>query len=138
MTDITAKPFDWNDNLSKEAIEDFEGIQKDLPYCTCQNIGMALAKLELLEKQGCKVIDPSGSSSENPNKSEIMTGWIPVSERLPEIHQDVLLSFRSLDVEVGFRGKTEPYYYCHGGYIEPQNVLAWQPLPEPYKAEGGE
>ena len=52
MTDITAKPFDWNDNLSKEALEDFEGIRKDLPYCTCQNIGMALAKLELLEKQG--------------------------------------------------------------------------------------
>lgn len=52
MTDITAKPFDWNDNLSKEALEDFEGIQKDLPYCICQNIGMALAKLELLEKQG--------------------------------------------------------------------------------------
>ena len=51
MTDITAKPFDWNDNLSKEALEDFEGIQKDLPYCTCQSIGMALAKLELLEKQ---------------------------------------------------------------------------------------
>jgi len=58
MTDITAKPFDWNDNLSKEALEDFEGIQKDLPYCTCQNIGMALSKLELLEKQGCKVIEP--------------------------------------------------------------------------------
>lgn len=70
MIDITAKPFDWNDNLSKEAIEDFEGIQKDLPYCTCQNIGMALAKLEQLEKQGCKVIDPSGSSSEKPNKCE--------------------------------------------------------------------
>ena len=52
MTDIIAKPFDWNDNLSKEALEDFEGIRKDLPYCTCQNIGMALAKLELLEKQG--------------------------------------------------------------------------------------
>ena len=122
MTDITAKPFDWNDNLSKEAIEDFEGIRKDLPYCICQNIGMALAKLELLEMQ----------------MQEPKTGWIPVSERLPEIHQDVLLSFRSLDVEVGFRGNTEPYYYCHGDYIEPQNVLAWQPLPEPYKAEGSE
>ena len=58
MTDITAKPFDWNDNLSEEAIETFESIRKDLPYCTCQNIGMALAKLELLEKQGCKVIEP--------------------------------------------------------------------------------
>ena len=55
MTDITAKPFDWDDNLSKEALEDFEGIRKDLPYCTCQNIGMALAKLELLEKQGQKL-----------------------------------------------------------------------------------
>lgn len=64
--------------------------------------------------------------------------WIPVSERLPEIHQDVLLSLRSLDVEVGFRGNTEPYYYCHGDYIEPKNVLAWQPLPEPYKEEGSE
>jgi hypothetical protein len=70
MTDITAKPFDWNDNLSKEAIEDFEGIQKDLPYCTCQSIGMALAKLELLEKQGCKVIEQSGNSSEKPNKTD--------------------------------------------------------------------
>lgn len=55
MIDITAKPFDWNDNLSKEALEDFEGIRKDLPYCTCQSIGMALAKLELLEKQGRKL-----------------------------------------------------------------------------------
>lgn len=68
------------------------------------------------------------------NKGE----WIPVTERLPEIHQYVLLSLRSLDVEVGFRAETEPYFYCHGAdgcYVEPQNVLAWQPLPEPYKAE---
>lgn len=62
--------------------------------------------------------------------------WIPVSERLPEIHQVVLLSLRSLDIEVGFRAETEPYFYCHGVdgcYVEPQNVLAWQSLPEPYK-----
>ena len=70
MTDITAKPFDWNDNLSEEAIESFESIRENLPYCTCQSIGMALAKLELLEKQGCNVIDPSVSSSEKPNKCE--------------------------------------------------------------------
>lgn len=55
MTEIKVEPFDWNDNFSEVALEDFTGIQKDLPYCTCQNIGMALAKLELLEKQGCKV-----------------------------------------------------------------------------------
>ena len=86
-----------------------------------------------------KPICPSaGIDCEDCPAYEPKTGWIPVSESLPEIHQDVLLSLRSLDVEVGFRGNTEPYYYCHGGYIEPQNVLAWQPLPEPYKAEGSD
>lgn len=72
------------------------------------------------------------SSSENPNK------WIPCSERLPEIHQDVILSLRSLDVEVGYRAETEPYFYCHGAdgcYIDPKNVLAWMPLPKPYQPE---
>lgn len=65
-------------------------------------------------------------------------GWIPCSERLPEIHVDVILSLRSLDIVVGFRAETEPYFYCHcadGCYVDPQNVIAWMPLPEPYKAE---
>lgn len=53
--EIKVSPFDWNDNLSELALEDFSAIQKKLPYCTAQSIGMALAKLELLEKQGCKV-----------------------------------------------------------------------------------
>lgn len=52
---LKEEPFSWNDNLSEIALEDFSMIQKDLPYCTCQTIGMALAKLELLEKQECKV-----------------------------------------------------------------------------------
>lgn len=71
----------------------------------------------------------------NLNALEQESKWVPVSERLPEIHQDVLLSFRSLDVAVGFRATTEPYFYCQGDYVEPQNVLAWMPKPEPYKEE---
>lgn len=58
--EITSKPFDWNDNMSEIAQEDFSMIQKNLPYGTATSIGMALAKLELLEKQGCKV-DPQES-----------------------------------------------------------------------------
>lgn len=54
------KPFDWNDNMSEIAQEDFSRIQKSLSYGTATTIGMALAKLELLEKQGCKV-DPQES-----------------------------------------------------------------------------
>lgn len=57
MTEFTIKsePFDWDDNLSEVAQEDFSLIQKNLPYGTATTIGLALAKLEMLEKQGCRV-----------------------------------------------------------------------------------
>lgn len=63
MIEIIAKPFDWNDNMSEIAQEDFLQIQKSLSYGTAMTIGMALAKLELLEKQGCKV-EPQERSDE--------------------------------------------------------------------------
>lgn len=59
--EIIVKPFEWNDNMSEVAQEDFSKIQQDLSYGTATSIGMALAKLELLEKQGCKVIDGGDS-----------------------------------------------------------------------------
>ena len=55
MEEIIEMPFDWNDNFSEIAQEDFSMIQKRLPYGTASSIGMALAKLKLLEDQGCKV-----------------------------------------------------------------------------------
>lgn len=157
MTDLIlySKPFDWNDNLSEEAIEDFETIRGKLTYCQHQSIGMALAKLELLEKQGCKVIDPSGSSSEKPNK------WIPIKTRpltnkekeeyadlgysedsidsmydcpLPEDGEEVFITTRYGEVT------TDTFYREEGCYFETycykDDVKAWMPLPEPYKAEG--
>ena len=60
MEEIVVKPFDWNDNFTEIALEDFSLIQKSLSYGTATSIGMAIAKLELLEKQGCKV-DPQKS-----------------------------------------------------------------------------
>lgn len=63
-TEIKSAPFSWNDNFSEVALEDFQQIQKNLPYLTCQSIGLALVKLELLEKQGCKVeeVEKNGSN----------------------------------------------------------------------------
>lgn len=55
MTEIVAKPFDWNDNLSGDAIEDFDAVSDTLSYGVAATIGTALAKLKLLEEQGCKV-----------------------------------------------------------------------------------
>jgi len=65
VEEITVKPFDWNDNFSEEAIEAFNEVKKDMMhYEMIQAIGQALAKLELLEKQGCKV------KSENRREEE--------------------------------------------------------------------
>ena len=67
MTDeIIERPFNWNDNLSEIAQEDFSMIRQSLSYGTATSIGMALAKLELLEKQGCKV---------EPQESEKTETW---------------------------------------------------------------
>lgn len=61
-------------------------------------------------------------------------GWIACKDRLPDIECDVLLSLRSLDIYTGFRANTEGMFYVEGeGYVEYENVLAWQPLPEPYR-----
>ena len=71
------------------------------------------------------------SSSEND-------GWIPCSERLPEVEADVLLTLRGLTIHTGFRANTEGYFYVDGGeYVEFEDVIAWQTLPAPYKPKGG-
>ena len=78
MTEIIVKPFDWNDNFSEVAQEDFSMIQKSLSYGTASSIGMALAKLELLEKQGCKVETQKSDLGDYPdaihNQFDNMTG----------------------------------------------------------------
>ena len=80
--------------------------------------------------------------------------WIPVSERLPEEDNDVLISYRYKDGEgdtshveiditsygtVCFGGRQihtlkewrQPFDYFHTNY----EVIAWMPLPEPYREE---
>ena len=56
--------------------------------------------------------------------------WIPVSEKLPEHKQWVLVSYENEDGKDVSKGIYDKKY----GFNFP-NVIAWQPLPEPYKAE---
>ena len=58
------------------------------------------------------------------------TRWIPVSERLPKIGERVMVTFQH-EFEEGTVEITT--YSKRGFYIQP--VVAWKPLPEPYKAE---
>lgn len=61
------------------------------------------------------------------NKGE----WIPVSERLPKPYEQVLRTVKS----IGWNGAS--YIDVDLGTICPidTDVIAWMPLPEPYKAE---
>ena len=64
-------------------------------------------------------------------------GWIPCSEKLPELRQDVLVTVKY----TGFMGMHG--YWIKTGRMEAENdwwgdcaggeVIAWQPLPEQYK-----
>lgn len=72
------------------------------------------------------------------------SGWIPVSERLPEEGKEVLTQFTVRVVHTN--NKVDEFVYIHTMHYEngawksfagvPNGkVEAWQPLPEPYKEE---
>lgn len=72
--------------------------------------------------------------AENVIRKYLNDGWIPVEERLPEDEEMVLVTCKTkvgrLSVYRAWRGGG----YWHGtGSIS--DVIAWQPLPEPYRPE---
>lgn len=66
--------------------------------------------------------------------------WIPVSERWPEEGTLVLVTCQDLYLHrlnpcIGWRNGQYWHTFCAKGDTSIQYPIAWQPLPEPYKAE---
>ena len=64
--------------------------------------------------------------------------WIPCSERLPEDEQNVLVTYKTTDkihpCQYHADGSKNPWYsYIDQCRAHMNVVLAWMPLPEPYK-----
>lgn len=75
-------------------------------------------------------------------------GWIPCSERLPEKHTRCLVTWKSLfgtlEIDTAKYGRMwlserkGDGWYIHGYEMDTDitdDVIAWMPLPEPYKEE---
>lgn len=83
-------------------------------------------------------------------RKHINDGWIPVQDKLPEDDVDVLIAYADIDDEnytdicittygyaylggnkLDFKEWRSPFEYFRSNY----KVIAWQPLPEPYRPE---
>ncbi len=71
---------------------------------------------------------------------EYNTGWIPCSERLPNKKGSYLIQDNKNNIKVAYYDYNTKCTYIAwwDGYIKVRNVVAWQPLPKPYKKEGVE
>lgn len=68
------------------------------------------------------------------------TRWIPVTEKLPEKECDCLVTVRDRYTEVvscSYYPDMRSKWFLDGGG-DAKNVIAWMPLPEPYKLESEE
>ena len=68
---------------------------------------------------------------------EYNNGWIPCSEKLPEVFDNVLICTKEGGRTIGHRCPNQKFgrfYDLHSSAID--DVIAWQPLPEPYQPKG--
>ena len=67
-------------------------------------------------------------------------GWIPVSEKLPEDYETYLVtnvdSFGQRRTYKGWYGAEHKIWHMEGNSERKMNVVAWQPLPQPYQPKG--
>ena len=100
-----------------------------------------MQKLEkVLEEIGVKISGSMGRKREGLLEAEeiirkhMNDGWISVEEQLPEGNKTVLVCQRGGAIDVawhdGYRWKTG---FSHADWLS--NVIAWRPLPAPYREE---
>jgi hypothetical protein len=106
--------------------------------CTCAECDEAFdMAIKALEQKDWKFYYDHGYAQAKRDLQEPKTGhWIPVSERLPEINDDVLISLE-WGIDIGRYSGGEWCSEWINNYDD-GNVYAWMPLPEPYEPQESE
>lgn len=97
--------------------------------CGCPEIDKCLHRLRDYEN--------TGLTPEEIVDSKMLTGWVPVEERLPKAKEDVLVCTRNgwiLLAWYGPNGKSWHITPTDAGIIR-KDIVAWTLLPEPYRPE---
>lgn len=105
---------------------------KEKEFLTYQNNGVEIEEI---------MVVPVGAIDNAPTVEPKQGEWIPCSERLPEEGGFYLVTFKTYGNGRGviekFYRKTENLWtddgVHRGFFLNPDEVTAWMPLPEPYK-----
>ena len=130
------KIVECEDAVSREAVR--EHLKKRMYETAFNNVGVSddidQVYKDIIENRLNTWLD------ELPSVTVRQTGeWIPVSERLPEEKVEILVTTRWGSITIGERYSANDYFINDGASNADENeIIAWMPLPEPYKEEGAE
>lgn len=112
--------------------EEFAARDMAIEALSAENKTKCVARIEIDTEEVVKRIK---------EEYDIVDGWIPCSERLPERDKIVLVSYKTMDTVHMCKylddGSKNPWWSYNDDCLAWNNViLAWMPLPKPYKEEG--
>jgi hypothetical protein len=116
--------------------EDVEQAIKALEQESCEDWYDVPSNEMTLEQARQAVTDLRKKLAEHLEQEPKTGHWIPVSERLPEINDDVLISLE-WGIDIGRYSDGEWCSEWINNYDD-GNVYAWMPLPEPYEPQESE
>lgn len=123
-------------NILEKILEEIEDVRKIMKSTVatncfgkeCENDDCTVCVCE-------RVIEIIRSHMDEVNDTNVPSNWIPCSERLPEEGIYVMCCFDDGSVDVLWQKWQEDeallFYADFDNQI--RKVIAWQPLPEPYK-----